>query len=509
MDRLKKILCMSDTECQIFLVKTLQELGYKVVIGHDASSIDADYLFAYPPSMEIIPVLLMAHWDTVRTRHGKLADEPVVIYEENGKIENGSGILGADDRAGISMILDVIEQFENRPILLFTNFEEIGGHGMDKFLVSKLFDPFKDSINLTISCDRKGHNQYVMYYTNADDTLEEYMTRHGYVKEWGTWTDGAGLATEYKLPHVNVSYGGYLPHNASEFILVDSYVSGVDRLASLIEDCNTKFIRQEAPSTYKKHTKSNTVVTPASHDGKGTAAYDKLPSNTVVMTDDKDSIVSIKLTACPCEVCGKEENVFFNTKARVFLCTKCVNRIWNKYHEISPETVRAGIQDLEQGKRMTREANVLLKPKEHVKKNYPSCPVCGKNTHVSWSRKLSGFVCTECSMAHSIDKEKFKFDGRFWVRSDSKEGLVKIYVKGEHVVEVNNEANKLLKVCSPSQHEWLKQCALCGEILPIHTNDKLPLCTKCHRHIGDLVDEWEDTRITQDSEVVGSEDIPF
>ena len=150
-ERLKQTLMMTDIQCQVFLVKTLREAGYEVVIGHDPDKIDADYIFAYPPSREIIPVLLMAHWDTVRTTTGKRADEPVVIFSENGKIENGMGVLGADDRAGIQMILEAQDAYEEQPLLLFTNYEEIGGKGMLNFIKSGVLRPWVDSIYLAVS----------------------------------------------------------------------------------------------------------------------------------------------------------------------------------------------------------------------------------------------------------------------------------------------------------------------------------------------------------------------
>ena len=84
--------------------------------------------------------------------------------------------------------------FDTKPMLLFTNYEETGGYGMKTFIESKLLDPFRNIINLAVSVDRKGHNQWVCYYNNDDYDLEEFMLRLGYVEEVGSWTDGAGLA---------------------------------------------------------------------------------------------------------------------------------------------------------------------------------------------------------------------------------------------------------------------------------------------------------------------------
>lgn len=508
-EQLKKFLSMSDIECQTEIIKILNEEGYTVNIGHEPDKIEADYIFAYPKDKQVVPVLLMAHWDTVRQKGGTYPDEPVILLEENGKIENGNGILGADDRAGVSMILAAQDEFETKPLLLFTNYEESGGQGMKSFIESRLLLPFRDIINLAVSVDRKGHNQRVCYYNNGDDKLEEFMLRLGYVEETGSWTDGAGLAAAYNLPHVNVSYGGYLPHSVDEFLLEDSYIHGVDRLISLIATCETKFERivQKGYTYYGRSYTSSKTITPADNEGRGTAAYDTVPSNAVIMTA-KEEEVELRLSTIPCEICGRDTgNVSFNVRSRVFMCPKCVNRIMDKYREMSPETALAGIRDLEQEKKRTREKNVLLKPKEHIKKEFPTCPVCGRKDHVSWSKKLAGFVCTECSLAHSIDGKSNPFNGQFW--TVSKDGhLIKMYAKEDIIYEVDENNTKILRTVPVKDHEILKKCNACGSIVTQVTkyNHNFYLCRKCSNALGDLVDDWEDTRSPV---LAGSEDYPF
>ena len=298
-EQLKKLLVMSDIECQTHIIKVLSGEDYSIIIGNDEDKISANYIFAYPKTEQVAPVLLMAHWDTVRNK----ADEPVTLFEENEKIENGVGILGADDRAGISMILEAQRCVEPKPMILFTNYEETGGYGMKRFIESGIFKNFKDCVNLAVSVDRKGHNQWVCYYNNGDKELEEFMLRLGYVEEFGTWTDGAGLASAYNLAHVNVSYGGYLPHTVDEFILKNSYLDGVDRLVSLIVKCDHVFERTVTPSKYDKHKHEHKTITPADNQGRGTAAYDTVPSDTVIMTAEEDPEIEIRLTNPPCELC--------------------------------------------------------------------------------------------------------------------------------------------------------------------------------------------------------------
>lgn len=478
-DRLMNILTMTDIQCQMYLIRTLKEAGYHVIIGHDPDKIAADYIFAYPPSKEVIPVLLMAHWDTVRTTTGKCADEPVLLFSENGKIENASGILGADDRAGIQMILEVQEEYEEKPLLLFTNYEETGGAGMNAFIRSKLLDEWLDVIYLTISVDRKGHNQWVCYYTNVDDTLEELMQRMGYVEEWGTYTDGSDLAKRYDLAHVNVSYGGYLPHTADEFVLIDSYKAGVERLLKLVTKVDKKYYRAVGMT-------SSTVVYPNSNYGRGTAAYDKIDQN-----------VTIMLPPPECDICGGDKAVSWNTKAKMFICPKCINRITGKYKEMTHENALLGIKDLEQERQRTRELNVLMKPASHVHKEYPDCPVCGSNTHVSWSPSNRGFICTQCAYAHETTPDKHQWNGWFWTKNQPPTGgVITMHVKEDNVYEIAPKGNKILRIVPVKEHDVVKKCSVCGTIngnIDTRTNG-INMCYECACAFGDLVDDWEDNQ---------------
>ena len=476
-ERLKKLLMLPDVQCQMYLIQVLKEAGYSVIIGHEPDKIDADYIFAYPPTKEVIPVLLMAHWDTVRSKGGLRCDEPVLLFSENGKIENGSGILGADDRAGIQMILEAQEEYNEKPLILFTNHEETGGSGMRAFIDSKLLNEWLDVIYLAISVDRKGHNQWVCYYNNTDDTLEELMQRVGYVQEWGTYTDGADLSKTYDLAHVNVSYGGYLPHSADEFILEDSYLSGVERLVKLITKVDKKFYRSVGMTR-------TSVVYPNSNYGKGTAAYD---------TIDKD--ITIMLPPPTCDVCGGDKAVSWNTKAKMFICPKCINRIVGRYKEMTQENALLGIKDLEQDRQRTRECNVLMKPASHVNKEYPDCPVCGSNTHVSWVPGNKGFVCTQCAYAHTLDPNKYWWNGWFWTKNKPPTGgIITMYVKEDTVYEVAPEGNKLSRIVPAKEHDTIKKCDLCdtynGNIIEYDNGTKL--CESCAHSLGDLVDDWED-----------------
>lgn len=496
-NRVKELLCMTDLQCQVYLTRVLNEMGYTVVVGRNKTDVAADFIFAYPPDKQVIPVLLMAHWDTVRTKGGKITDEPVTLFEEYGKIENASGILGADDRAGIGVILETIDEFNEKPLVLFTNFEESGGSGMKQFLASGLFDEWEDYIYLTISCDRCGHNQWVCYYNNGNDELESIMARVGYVEAYGTWTDGSSLAIKHNLAHVNVSCGGYLQHTADEFLLVDSYLGCIDRLSNLVERIDHKILRVEKKSygtlLYgKSGANTQTVTLP----GGTSDTYDVTPT---MVHEPLNAPLTVRLPHPECEVCGRNEyGVTFNTKARRFLCFKCINRIHDKYKEISPLTCHLGKEDLRQERMRTREANMLLnkKPSAHAVK-YPCCPKCHSNTHVSWYTKEAGFVCTQCRYAHTKNPEKDIWDGRFWIMDGKK-----IYIIGDLVYESSLDDKQLLRSHPVAGHDFIKVCNTCGAYSPAITpvdirysnrDLSIAMCSSCREALGDLIDDYEDS----------------
>lgn len=111
------------------LFKELQDLGLE-----DVQLTDNSYVYAYLPGKGD-PLLLLAHMDTVDEVSGKNVN-PII----QGDIikSDGSTLLGADDKAGISAIMATLEylhenpQMEHCPIEVIFSPDEETGHGMDK-----------------------------------------------------------------------------------------------------------------------------------------------------------------------------------------------------------------------------------------------------------------------------------------------------------------------------------------------------------------------------------------
>lgn len=460
-DRIKKILPLSDEQCREYLIQNLCALGYQIFSGADGT-----WIFAVPSGRKVIPVLLCAHWDTVRQTTGKWADEPVVLFEEHSKIENSNGILGADDRAGCQLILEVASTFTVKPFILFTDLEESGGKGMRNFINSSLIEDYRYHIYLVISVDRHGHNEAVYYTKYPSSRLEYYLDKGGYVIQRSTsYTDGTAIAEYLGLEHVNVSYGGYNAHTADEFLLKDSYEGAYRRLMVLTESIHTPYI-----ATLKGVSPSEEVF-----DAE--------------LVEEEYS-----LPAPVCELCGKTERVTsFCASANSWLCVPCRNRILYVDKEITPESVARAKLVLKAEQERSRRANLKHNTTEHP--DFPSCPRCGSNKYVAWNVTNAGFVCNNCRDAYL--KGTSNFDGIFWALSQNGE-VKRLYRADASTMMFISGTGKHVRLewsGHPNSCPYVKVCAFCGAVEPgMHEIElkfgekhfKLNVCVSCASDMVDL-----------------------
>ena len=161
------------------------------------------------------PIMLLAHLDTVHR-------EPVqlICTSADGNIIMSPQGIGGDDRCGVYALLTAYEKSEQKPWLLFTCDEEVGGVGADMFC--KHFRSGKLPIELSglkmlIEIDRKGEKDAV-YYDCANREFEAYITGKGFKTEYGSFSDISLVAPELGVAAVNLSSGYYNPHTQHEFI---------------------------------------------------------------------------------------------------------------------------------------------------------------------------------------------------------------------------------------------------------------------------------------------------
>ena len=115
------------TQKQLFnyLIDELKEKDYNIIIGKTNVTNEDEYIAAEGN----IPVVLIAHLDTVFNDENR--NEMEIYHDTEQGVWWSPNGLGADDRAGVYMILQILEQTKLRPHILFTTDEETIATGAD------------------------------------------------------------------------------------------------------------------------------------------------------------------------------------------------------------------------------------------------------------------------------------------------------------------------------------------------------------------------------------------
>ena len=177
-----------------------------------------------------IPVGLIAHLDTVHK------ESPDIFHDQERGVLWAPQGLGADDRAGVYAIIDIIQR-GLRPHVIFTTDEETGGHGALALIKSYPECPFE--LNFLIELDRRGSIDSV-YYDCANDDFEEYINRFGFKSDWGTFTDISIIAPAWEVAAVNLSVGYYQEHTRGEYLVLDELDATIDKVCNILRDPDMK-----------------------------------------------------------------------------------------------------------------------------------------------------------------------------------------------------------------------------------------------------------------------------
>lgn len=204
-----------------------------------------DCLFAHGN----IPVMLVAHCDIVHKKATAEAPDLFVYdYEEKDGIVQtflsaNNRTLGADDRAGVYIILKTIEALEKKglkPYVLFTSDEEIGCVGASKFV--KAMPSNEYDIKMVIELDRKGSNDIVFYDCDDDKEFVDFMVeKTGYKHALGSYSDIVEISDAWGVCSCNLSCGYYSEHTQSEYLIVEEMLGTLGMLVGMLEklDYNT------------------------------------------------------------------------------------------------------------------------------------------------------------------------------------------------------------------------------------------------------------------------------
>jgi hypothetical protein len=204
------ILKMRQKELKHSLVKELRGMGYPVTN-------DPGYLYA--PGE--VPVLLVAHLDTVHQQPPN-----VLCYSSDKRFLMSPYGIGGDDRAGVYMILQIIQAV--RCHVLFCEDEETGGNGAREFSQSDI----RPKTHFIVELDRRGANDAVFYGCDNPD-FTDFICSFGFSEASGTFSDISIVAPKLKTAAVNISAGYYNEHRLNEYIDLEAMENNIARVKQM------------------------------------------------------------------------------------------------------------------------------------------------------------------------------------------------------------------------------------------------------------------------------------
>lgn len=208
---LENILRKSQKELKRALTRELREMRYEPVVSKG---------FIYAAGT--VPVLLVAHMDTVHQDNVKL-----ICYSRDGNVLMSPQGIGGDDRAGIYMILQLLKTHHCH--VLFCEDEECGGVGAKCFASSGIIP----DVNYIVELDRRGSRDAVFYDCDNPE-FTEFVCSFGFVQDEGSFSDISIIAPVLGVAAVNISSGYYNEHTRHETIDLRDIQQNILRLRAML-----------------------------------------------------------------------------------------------------------------------------------------------------------------------------------------------------------------------------------------------------------------------------------
>lgn len=169
------------------------------------------------------------------------------LKEESGNIfatdENGEHVgIGADDKNGVWIVLNLLRQIESMKAVLFVREEKATfegyRHGSDDCDLA-----FFNDVKFVLQCDRKGAGDLVTYCTKKEIRLcdddfvpERILQKYGYAPVEGGVTDVVHLKQRgLQIPCCNISCGYYNAHKSDEYTLIKDLANCLDFVKEIIQ----------------------------------------------------------------------------------------------------------------------------------------------------------------------------------------------------------------------------------------------------------------------------------
>ena len=262
-----------------------------------------------------IPVGLVAHADTVFSRRPS-----EFYYDKEANVMWSPDGMGADDRAGIFSIIQIING-RFKPHIIITTDEESGCIGAMMLVKKYKSHPFND-LKFLIQLDRRGEKDSV-YYDCANDDFEQFINQFGFDTAYGTLSDISALAPVWGVAAVNLSIGYIDEHSHEERLFVSAMWDTIEKVKKILthvqehEVPKYEYIEDTTARYFRKYSYST-----------GWKDYDDS------WWDDGYNLTK-KSNRCQCSFCGDVEDktlmleIFYKPNYAIDLCNEC----YSQYYE--------------------------------------------------------------------------------------------------------------------------------------------------------------------------------
>ena len=255
-----------------------------------------------------IPVALLAHLDTVFE-----TPPEEIFYDKTKNVMWSPEGLGADDRAGVYSIVQIIKK-GFRPTVIFTMDEEMGALGASELV--RRFPKAPTELKYVIELDRRNSLDCV-FYDCYNPKFEEYVESFGFVTAFGSFTDISVICPNWEIAGVNLSIGYRDEHTYQERLYIGHMNATINKVVKMLQDIeNVAEPYKYVPAIYTRTSKPITL-------------YDWDPSFGI-SKEIWDSWHNIPDTMRECSACGAIDYDYnlFPVKAlngnTLFLCCDCV-----------------------------------------------------------------------------------------------------------------------------------------------------------------------------------------
>ncbi len=219
------------TEENINTFKTLCKAREQSILSVMSSFLKTKYTNvertpAYVLAEGDIPVALVAHADTVFKNPPK-----TFFYDQKQTVLWSPDGMGADDRAGIYAIMEIIKRTNLRPHVIITTGEEIGCAGASKLVGHYYKFPYE--LKYMIQLDRRGVKDCV-FYDCDNEQFEKFVEGFGFVTDWGSLSDISVLAPAWGVAAVNLSVGYYNEHSNTELLCFEILHNTIEKVKRML-----------------------------------------------------------------------------------------------------------------------------------------------------------------------------------------------------------------------------------------------------------------------------------